>query len=89
LYCVLSSDESILEKVDGVDFWDKLVQEIIKRNDDSGVGDSKDRLETLASNFRLPVQPDHIEEFDGVNHEEAKRFVFVVSLPVIMRGHAI
>lgn len=53
------------------------------------MGDSKDRMETLTSNFRLPVQPDHIEEFDGLNHEEARRFVFVISLPIIMRAHAI
>jgi hypothetical protein len=32
---------------------------------------------------------DHIEEFDGTNHEDVRRLVFVVSLPVIMRGHAI
>lgn len=72
-----------------MDFWDKLVQEIITRSEETGVGDSKDRLETLTSNFHLPVQPDHIEEFDGLNHEEARRFVFVISLPIIMRAHAI
>ena len=30
-----------------------------------------------------------MEEFDGMNHEDAYKFIFVVSLPVIMRGHSI
>jgi len=89
LYCVLSEDRTVVEKFDTVEFWDRLVQEMVKRSEETGVGDVKDRLDTLAASFRLPTQEDAVEEFDGVNHEEACRFVFVVSLPVIMRGHAI
>lgn len=32
---------------------------------------------------------DHFEEYDGINHEQAKQFVFVVSLPLLVRGHAV
>ena len=53
------------------------------------MGDVKERHDTLAAGFRLPVDPDTVEEFDGVNHEEAHKLVFVVSLPVIMRGHSV
>jgi hypothetical protein len=49
----------------------------------------KDRQDTLAAQFRLPTDPGVIEEFDGLNHEEANKIIFVISLPVIMRGHAI
>ena len=87
LYCVVS--ESITDKFDTAEFWDKLVQEMIKRSEETGVGDAKDRLDTLAETFRLPTSEGDVEEFDGVNHEQARRLVFVVSLPVIMRGHAI
>jgi hypothetical protein len=62
---------------------------MIKRSEEIGVGDVKDRIETLASQFRLPQDEGTVEEFDGLNHEEAHKLIFVVSLPVIMRGHAI
>lgn len=87
MYCVLNGESA--EKFDTADFWDKFIQEIIKRSEEQGVGDLKDRMDTLATNFRFPVQYDQLEEFDGTNHEDAHRYVFVVSLPVIMRGHAI
>jgi hypothetical protein len=62
---------------------------MLKRSEELGVGDVKERHETLAAGFRLPVDPDTVEEFDGANHEEAHKLIFVVSLPVIMRGHSI
>lgn len=88
-YCVLSTDTNVLGKLETVEFWDKMITELINRSEEHGVGDSKDRLDTLASAFRLPTQADIIEEFDGLNHEDARKLIFVVSLPVIMRGHAI
>ena len=65
------------------------MQEMISRSEEHGVGDAKDRLDTLAKGFRLPVEEGIVEEFDGANHEEAEKLIFVVALPVIMRGHAI
>ena len=62
---------------------------MISRSEEHGVGDAKDRLDTLAKAFRLPVEDGIVEEFDGANHEEAQKLIFVVALPVIMRGHAI
>ena len=32
---------------------------------------------------------DSFEEYDGINHEQAKQFVFVLSLPLLVRGHAV
>ena len=89
LYCVLNNEKNVLSRFDKADFWDKLVGEMLKRSEETGVGDLKDRQETLASSFRLPIDPDTVEEFDGMNHEEAYKLIFVVSLPVIMRGHSI
>jgi hypothetical protein len=42
---------------------------MIKRSEETGVGDAKDRLDTLAETFRLPTSEGDVEEFDGVNHE--------------------
>lgn len=33
--------------------------------------------------------PDCLEEYDGINHHEAKQFVLVISLPLLVRGHAV
>ena len=30
-----------------------------------------------------------VEEYDGINHEEAKKLIFVISMPMLMRGVAI
>ncbi len=88
-YCALSKDPSVLNRFDTADFWDRLVSEMVRRSEETGVGDVKDRLDTLMNSFKLPTAEDSLEEFDGLNHEEAEKFLFVVSLPVIMRGHAI
>ena len=71
MYCVLNGESA--DKFDSVEFWDKFIQEIIKRSEEQGVGDIKDRMDTLATTFRLPVQYDQLEEFDGTNHEDAHR----------------
>ena len=89
MYCVLSKDQGIVEKFDTLEFWDNLISEMVKRSEETGVGDVKDRVDTLMKSFNLPTSEDYLEEFDGQNHEDARRLIFVVSLPVIMRGHAI
>ena len=89
MYCVLNDDPNVLQRFDRAEFWDKLINEMIKRSEEVGVGDVKERHDTLAASFRLPVDPDTVEEFDGVNHEEAHKLIFLVSLPVIMRGHSV
>jgi len=89
LYCVLNEEPNVIQRFEKAEFWDKLINEMVKRSEEGGVGDVKDRHETLANSFRLPVDPETVEEFDGVNHEEAHRLIFLVSLPVIMRGHSI
>ena len=33
--------------------------------------------------------PDKFEEYDGLNHEQAKAFIIVVHLPILTRGHSI
>jgi hypothetical protein len=46
-------------------------------------------LNTLSDKFRLPTEDDLVEEFDGLNHYDAQKLVFVISLPVLMKSHAI
>jgi hypothetical protein len=89
MYCVLNKDPNVLQRFDRADFWDKLINEMLRRSEEVGVGDVKERHDTLANSFRLPVDPDTVEEFDGANHEDAHKLIFLVSLPVIMRGHSI
>jgi hypothetical protein len=89
LYCVLNNEKNVLNRFDKVEFWDKLVGEMLKRSEETGVDDLKDRQETLGQSFRLPIDPDTVEKFDGMNNEDAYKFIFVVSLPVIMHEHSI
>ena len=53
------------------------------------MGDLADRYQTLSDSFYLPIQEDLLEEFDGVNHDLAERLIFVISLPILQRSHAI
>lgn len=39
LYCVLNNDRNVLSRFDKLDFWDKLVGEMLKRSEETGVGD--------------------------------------------------
>ena len=34
LYCVTSQDQSVLDKMDAQDFWEKLIDQIIKRSEE-------------------------------------------------------
>ena len=52
-------------------------------------GDEQDRWETLTKSLKLKQELDVFEEYDGLNHEDAKLFVLVVSLPLLVRGHAV
>jgi hypothetical protein len=89
MYCVLNDQANVMNRFDKAEFWEKLILEMLKRSEELGVGDIKERHETLASAFRLPVDPGTVEDFDGFNHEEATKLLFLISLPVIMRGHSI
>lgn len=60
-----------------------MISQMIQRSEELGVGDTSDRLTTLMDKFQLPTQPDLVEEFDGLNHEEAKRLVFLIALPIM------
>lgn len=68
------------------DYW-KLYLENAAEN--VGAGDEEDRWNTLKDNFTLQETEGGLEEFDGVNHDEAKNFILVVHLPMLMRGHAV
>ena len=37
----------------------------------------------------LETKDEEFEEFNGLNHDKAKGLVFIVSLPVLVRSHAI
>ena len=62
---------------------------MLKQSEATGVGDLADRYQTLSDSFSLPIQEDLLEEFDGVNHDLAERLIFVISLPILQRSHAI
>ncbi|CDW72984.1 protein kinase domain protein [Stylonychia lemnae] len=87
LYCILKQEneqkQEYLERFDQEDFWNNMVNELVRKSDESGVGDSQDRFNTLAQTFRLPEEVDLVEEFDGTNHELAQKLVFVISLPIL------
>ena len=89
MYCALSQDNNVQDKLGTYEFWDKLISELLQRSEELGVGDVKDRQDTLAAQFSLPTEEGTLEAFDGLNHEDATHYIFVLSLPVIMRGHAI
>ena len=93
LYCVLKRPETApddyLDQFDTPEFWRNLVGQMIKQSAAVGVGDLQDRQSTLAAQFELPTQAGIVEEFDGVNHQEAVKLVFVISLPLLVRSYAI
>lgn len=89
MYCVVAKEKEVHEKFTSLEFWTKLIGELLKRSDELGIGDEKDRQDALAQNFRLPTEEGTVEMFDGINHEESYMLIFVVSLPVLTRGHAI
>ena len=62
---------------------------LISEKFEQEVGDEQDRWETLKSNLRLNQEQDVFEEYDGLNHEMAKQFILVVTLPLLVRGHAV
>jgi hypothetical protein len=62
---------------------------MINRAFDSEAGDENDRWTLLQSSFKLEQQLDVLEEYDGMNNETANFLVIVISLPMLVRGHAI
>ena len=93
IYCVVGKpqgkDDTYYDEIYSPAHWHELIKTLIEKSDEIGVGDSKDRLNTLAETFSLPTEESIFEEFDGLNHEDAQHLVLLVNLPVIMRGHSI
>ena len=75
--------------MENAEFWQSMIIDMIKKSDETGVGDSKDRFNTLAEQFALPTEQDLVEEFDGTNHELASKLVFVISLPILKHTQAL
>ena len=40
MYCAVTKDEEILRRFGTSEFWERLVEELLKRSDETGVGDS-------------------------------------------------
>lgn len=66
-------------------FW----YDMINKQFDDAAGDESDRWTYLLNNFRMTEELDIMEEYDGMNNENAKFLVMMVSLPLLVRGHAV
>ena len=84
LYCVL--DERLNKEFGTEGYLSKIVSDSYEND---AAGDDKDRWASLQENFELKQQLDVLEEFDGLNDEEACGLVLCVKLPLLSRGHAI
>jgi len=62
---------------------------VIKREFEQQVGDENDRWTYLTEKFEMKEQYEVFEEYDGLNQEDASGLLFVVTLPMLARGHAI
>lgn len=62
---------------------------MIKREFEQQVGDENDRWTYLTEKFEMKEQYEVFEEYDGLNQEDASGLLFVVTLPMLARGHAI
>lgn len=79
-YCDMEGDPHLLTK----SYWLRFIQSKFE----SQAGDENDRWETLRKEINLTEVPDSLEEYDGINHECAKQFILVISLPLLVRGHS-
>lgn len=71
------------------DFNEKYWTDLIETAFEASAGDEADRWEALRDGFAMPQELDVIEEYDGMNHEEAKQMLLVISMPLLVRGHSI
>ena len=77
----MEGDESILTQ----EYWTKVIEDQFELI----AGDESDRWNSLREKFTLKQEYEIFEEFDGLNHENAHFLVLVVSLPMLVRGHAV
>lgn len=60
LYCVIKQEQQQVEdqfaKFETAEFWQNLVQQMIQKSEEIGVGDTQDRINTLAEKFKLPTE---------------------------------
>ena len=80
-FCDIRGDPKLLTK----SYWLSFINQKFEQQ----VGDENDRWETLKNNLTISEEAGCFEEYDGFNHENAKQFVFVVTLPLLVRGHAV
>lgn len=81
IYCHMSAREEVME----ADYWTRMIEDQF----DKAAGDEADRWNFLQENFKPDKMLFGFEEFDGLNNSEAHYLVLMVSLPMLMRGHAI
>ena len=66
-------------------FWLRFIQNQFEGQ----AGDENDRWEALKKSTKLNEVSGSLEEYDGINHDAAKQFVLIVSLPLLVRGHSV
>lgn len=81
LYYDLAGTDAIMTQ----EYWTKLVDSEFEKK----VGGEEDRWNELRDGFKLEQTLDVFEEFDGLNHSEAKHMVLIVKLPLLVRGNSV
>ena len=76
LYYDLAGTDAIMTQ----EYWTKLVDSEFEKK----VGGEEDRWNELRDGFKLEQTLDVFEEFDGLNHSEAKHMVLIVKLPLLV-----
>lgn len=84
LYCIL--DRMINKEFSTESYINKIIQMTFEHEVAGGV---EDRWQQLIESFELKEQFDVMEEYDGLNAEDAQGIMLVVTLPLLTRGHAI
>lgn len=80
LFCYMGE-----ENIGAQQYW----MDMIQRQFDNCAGDEDDRWNTMQKQFTIEQRLDILEEYDGMNHDQAQQFVMQVSLPMLVRGHSI
>lgn len=76
------TDDSVMHKET---YWNQVV----KAHFDSQAGDEEDRWRTLREDFKMTTEEEFFEEYNGLNHHEARSLVLIVTLPMIVRTHSV
>jgi hypothetical protein len=84
LYVNICSKEDLSDPV----YWEHFTKQ--RMEDPASVSQTAEAaLNVLRNEFELPTEEEVFEEFDGINQDEARAFVLVVNLPVLVRSHAL